>query len=93
MSENNIIREDFNRIAKLGEKQWDHNRHYHRYLGKHIPEHCEDALDIGCGIGEFSRLLAARSKQVTGLDLAPGMLEQAKERSKNYTNIGTAYRM
>jgi 2-polyprenyl-3-methyl-5-hydroxy-6-metoxy-1,4-benzoquinol methylase len=87
MREEEIIRKDFNRIAQLGEKKWDHNRYYHRYLAKHVPVPCEKAMDIGCGIGEFTRFLAGRSKEVTGYDLSPVMLEKAKERSEGCRNI------
>lgn len=87
MNEKEVICEDFNRIARLEEKKWDHNRHYHRYLAKWIPHPAERVLDVGCGIGEFTRILAARSQEVIGLDLSPVMLEKAREHSQSYPNI------
>ncbi|HEX4049946.1 MAG TPA: methyltransferase domain-containing protein [Steroidobacteraceae bacterium] len=39
-------------------------------------------LDLGCGVGRWSRLLAARGAQVTGLDLSPTMLEVARQRTE-----------
>jgi len=39
-------------------------------------------LDVGCGVGRFSRLLAARGAQVTGIDLSPTMIAQAGERAR-----------
>ncbi len=39
------------------------------------------ALDIGCGVGRWSRLLAARGAQVTGIDLSPTMVREAARRA------------
>lgn len=38
-------------------------------------------LDIGCGIGRWSSLLAARGAHVTGIDLSPTMICEAKRRA------------
>jgi SAM-dependent methyltransferase len=38
-------------------------------------------LDVGCGVGRWSRMLAARGAQVTGVDLSPTMVEQARRRA------------
>jgi SAM-dependent methyltransferase len=65
------IRNDFDRLAQFDEDGWTHNNHYHSFLLKHVPASCENALEIGCGTGAFSRLLAERSQHVLGLDLAP----------------------
>lgn len=40
-----------------------------------------DALDIGCGTGSLSLLLAAQGWRVTGVDLSPAMLAQAEEKA------------
>lgn len=39
-------------------------------------------LDVGCGVGRWSRLLAARGATVTGVDLSPTMIAQAKLRAE-----------
>lgn len=38
-------------------------------------------LDVGCGVGRWSRLLASRGALVTGVDLSPTMIEQARQRA------------
>lgn len=38
-------------------------------------------LDIGCGIGRWSRLLASRGACVTGIDLSPTMIAEAQRRT------------
>ncbi|NRQ40472.1 class I SAM-dependent methyltransferase [Nonomuraea sp. NN258] len=37
-----------------------------------------DVLDVGCGTGSLSALLAASGHRVTGVDLAPRMVERAR---------------
>ncbi len=51
-------------------------------LWEHLPAQAEVVLDLGCGPGHWSRRLAAYFGphcQVLGLDLAPGMLQVARE--------------
>ncbi|MFN6514421.1 MAG: class I SAM-dependent methyltransferase [Nostoc sp. CreGUA01] len=81
------IQNDFDGIALYDQQGWDHNNHYHSFLLKHLPKRCETVLDIGCGTGEFSRHLAKRADRVVAIDLSPNMIEVAKERSRQYTNI------
>jgi SAM-dependent methyltransferase len=38
-------------------------------------------LDVGCGVGRWSRLLAARGAEVTGVDLSPTMIGEASRRA------------
>lgn len=41
----------------------------------------ERVLDVGCGIGRWSRRLAARGAKVTGVDLSPTMIAEARRRA------------
>ncbi len=81
------IQADFDRLAALSTEGWDHNGHYHPFLLSHVPAACTEALDIGCGTGSFSRLLAQRSQHVLALDLSPQMIRVAQERSTRFNNI------
>jgi 2-polyprenyl-3-methyl-5-hydroxy-6-metoxy-1,4-benzoquinol methylase len=44
-------------------------------------------LEVGCGFGAFSRLIAQRARRVTAIDLSPQMINTAKLRSANYSNL------
>jgi SAM-dependent methyltransferase len=45
-------------------------------------------LDLGCGLGTLSRLLAPRAGQVLGLDLAQAAVDRATEASAGFGNVG-----
>jgi ubiquinone/menaquinone biosynthesis C-methylase UbiE len=47
-------------------------------LGKVRPD--DDVLDIGCGTGRFTVPLAGRAKTVSGLDMSPMMLAEARKK-------------
>jgi ubiquinone/menaquinone biosynthesis C-methylase UbiE len=44
-----------------------------------VPERAEQALDFGCGAGRLTRALAERFDEVVGVDIALGMLEEARQ--------------
>lgn len=81
------IQNDFDRIALLNSKRWDHNNHYHSFLLNQLSIRGNTALEIGCGTGEFSRLLAQRFDRVIAIDLSPKMIEVAKRNSQQFLNI------
>jgi 2-polyprenyl-3-methyl-5-hydroxy-6-metoxy-1,4-benzoquinol methylase len=39
-------------------------------------------LDVGCGVGRWSTLLAKRGARVTGIDLSPTMIHEARRRAR-----------
>ena len=44
------------------------------------------ALDIGCGIGRLEVALAPRLRAITGIDVSPGMIEEARRRCVGLAN-------
>ena len=83
------IREEFDRIALLTEQHGSHKAGdtYQDHLMQYVPPRPENALEIGCGSGGFTRLLAARASSVFALDLSPEMIRLAKAHSAGYQNI------
>lgn len=81
------IRDDFDQIALYEQQEWNHNNHYHNFLLKQLLFPCNNILDIGCGTGEFTRLLAKQAQNVVAIDLSPNMIEIAQQRSREYANI------
>ena len=81
------IEADFDRLAILDDEGWTVNNHYHDFLLKHVPQNCENALEIGCGTGAFARLLAKRSKRVVALDLSSEMIRVARSRSSEFDKL------
>lgn len=43
----------------------------------------DQALDFGCGVGRLTQALAKEFAHVTGVDIAPSMLEQAERYNRN----------
>ncbi len=87
MASTEKIQADFDRLALLSTEGWSQNDYYHAFLLRHAPASCSQALEIGCGTGGFSRLLAQRAQHVLALDLSPQMTRIAQERSTGIGNI------
>jgi SAM-dependent methyltransferase len=81
------IQTDFDRIALVSPEGSLQNDHYHNFLLRQLAVDCQDALEIGCGKGEFSRRLAEKSLRVLALDLSPEMIRIARERSAHLPNL------
>jgi ubiquinone/menaquinone biosynthesis C-methylase UbiE len=81
------IRKDFDRIALLSEQQNDPGGIYDRFLLGFLPAPCSRALEIGCGTGSFTRLLATKANEVAAIDLSAEMIRLARLRSITHSNI------
>jgi len=81
------IQLDFDRISLVSDDGWNQNARYHEYLLSKLPKRCGRVLEIGCGTGEFSRLLATRAEKVLAVDLSTQMIRLARERSRLHTNV------
>jgi SAM-dependent methyltransferase len=82
------VREEFDRIALVSELHSPHDAgRYADFLLRQVPARCEQALEIGCGTGAFSRRLAGRAAHVLAFDLSPQMIRVARERSAQTPNI------
>ncbi len=79
--------ESFDRIAAFGTGSWNHNNHYHDYLLRRLPQGRETVLDVGSGLGDFSRVLSLHFTTVHGIDFSPRMVELAAAQSASYANV------
>ena len=56
----------------------DHNNHYYPLLEHRFPYNRRIAVDVGCGIGEFTIRLANNFSNVIGIDLSSEMIRIAE---------------
>ena len=88
-----VLRRKYNRWARwgLGKQLEGHHRGIiENMLAKMRLSSGEQILDLGCGEGMASRLLAERAgerSRVLGVDIADQMIQNARFRSKGYSNL------
>lgn len=70
----------------LAEK-WDHNSHYHSFLLRHLPSRFETGVDVGCGHGRFTRLMASRANDVVGFDIYSRDGKEGREQSSGISSL------
>jgi ubiquinone/menaquinone biosynthesis C-methylase UbiE len=81
------VQRDFDRIAFLPESPWNVNSQYHSYLLRALPARVGLSLDVGCGTGTFTGLLADRSDSVIAMDISPNMIQVARSRLQAVQNV------
>jgi SAM-dependent methyltransferase len=81
------VRSDFDRIARLSADRSEPPGDYEAWLLQQAPGRIDLALDVGCGLGTFTRALARRSRHVTAVDLSPQMIDEARRLSRDHGNI------
>ena len=47
----------------------------------------DDVVEIGCGVGRLTRVIAARAATVRALDVSPRMIERAREHNVSLENV------
>ncbi len=51
------------------------------------PAKFDHILDFGCGVGRLSLAWSRRARQVTGVDISPGMIAKGREFAKSAPNV------
>jgi ubiquinone/menaquinone biosynthesis C-methylase UbiE len=59
-------------------RSWNHNTYYHRALLRRLPRRATRALDVGCGDGQFARLLACHVADVVAIDVGAEQVDRAR---------------
>ena len=59
---------------------WDHNAFYWPLLLRALPDRCERVLEVGCGAGDLTAVLAGRAAVVDAVDRSPEMVALARAR-------------
>lgn len=83
---NNFSRTKIARSFSSATHSYDVSARLQRYTGKHLmsklPNRSDlNVVDLGCGTGFFTNILASKYKQVIGVDFSKSMLNFAKEKS------------
>jgi SAM-dependent methyltransferase len=73
------VQHDFDELAHLSGGDSGSDR-YDPLLLKLVPAGAENVLEVGCGSGRFTELLAKSNQKVTAIDLSPEMIARARER-------------
>jgi SAM-dependent methyltransferase len=75
------LRADFDRIAKVAPEGSPPQFARYAWIERQLPLPPARALDLGCGTGALTRILAERCGEAVGVDLSPAMLSEAHART------------
>ena len=81
MKKTTDVRNDFDEIARISERDGDPHSVYDGFLLRQVPPSADRLLEVGCGTGTFSRALADRGHSVVAIDLSPEMIRVARSRT------------
>lgn len=86
---NQTIIEQFSQQAVPFAELPGHSQSIHMLIALSEVSETDESLDVACGPGLVACEFAPYAKHVTGIDITPGMVEQAKERqkAKGLTNL------
>ena len=87
-----VLREEFNRWADSGKGESMEHDHWpiaKPTLGLMQIEPTDNILDVGCGAGWLSRILAKRVPEgrIVGMDISDEMIHRARRASVDYANL------
>lgn len=74
---------DVERFWESGREQFDR---MHGLLGVEVAP-SDEVVEIGCGVGRMTRVLADRARSVTAIDVSERMLERARELNPELDNV------
>ncbi len=66
---------------------WPGEIDFYRGLASHLQAGDDGLLEVACGTGRVAIRLAEAGSRVTGLDISPEMIEQARANSRGLTNV------
>lgn len=72
------LRADFDRIAAVQPEGSLPQLGRYAWIERQLPPAPARALDLGCGTGSLTRILAQRCGEAVGVDLSPAMLAEAR---------------
>jgi len=78
------ISEDYYKEIMSPLKDSEHNPLFAEL--KKIPDKFETVIDLGCGLGELTPILAKKFKKVVGIDFSKKMVGYARKKNKKYAN-------
>lgn len=89
-----LVRRHWNGRAETFDEESQHGIHtdeqHDRWLtvlGEWTSDESRHVLDVGCGTGVISKLLAELGHDVVGVDFAPEMLERARTKTSQTTHM------
>lgn len=80
------IAAEFDEIARLSPPNADLSD-AEQWVLRNLPAQRGTALEIGCGVGDLSRLIASHFATTDAIDLSPGMIAEAKRRTAPGTPV------